>query len=133
MIRYLVPVAALMLAAAPAIAQQTSPTPSPAPTTPAPMTTAPGTSAPGSMSPGMSHRRHMSLDERFKTATTTNDGHLTLPQAQAGMPMVAKHFADIDKDKKGYVTVEQVHEYMKEMRKQRRANMQNDNSTTKQQ
>ena len=38
---------------------------------------------------------------------------LTLPEATAGMPRIAKNFARIDKDKKGFVTLEQIKSMMK--------------------
>jgi hypothetical protein len=44
---------------------------------------------------------HMTLKDRFAQANTTNDGHLTLDQAKAGLPRVAKNFAAIDKDNNG--------------------------------
>jgi hypothetical protein len=59
---------------------------------------------------------HMSMNERFVAANTTNDGHLTMAQARTGMPSVAKHFAAIDKDNKGYVTLDEIHAYYKEQR-----------------
>jgi len=54
------------------------------------------------------------LDQRFKAANTTNDGKLTLEQAKAGMPRVAKNFDKIDADHKGYVTLQQIKDAMKE-------------------
>ncbi len=54
------------------------------------------------------------LEHRFKAANTSNDGKLTLEQAKAGMPRVAKNFDKIDTDHKGYVTLEQIKEAMKE-------------------
>ena len=44
------------------------------------------------------------LEQRFKEANKKGDGKLTLEEAQAGMPRVAK----IDKDKKGYVTLDEI-------------------------
>jgi len=58
----------------------------------------------------------MTMNDRFAAANTTNDGHLTMEQARAGMPAVAKHFAAIDKDNKGYVTLDEIHAYYKEQR-----------------
>jgi Ca2+-binding EF-hand superfamily protein len=54
------------------------------------------------------------LEHRFKAANTTNDGKLTLEQAKAGMPRVAKNFDKIDTEKNGYVTLQQVKDAMKE-------------------
>lgn len=48
------------------------------------------------------------IEERFKAADKDHDGKLTLAEAKAGMPRVAKGFDKIDKDKKGYITVEQI-------------------------
>ena len=46
--------------------------------------------------------------QRFNAADTNGDGKLTREEAKAGMPFVYKHFDEIDKDKKGYVTVEDI-------------------------
>ena len=54
------------------------------------------------------------LEKRFNAANTTHDGKLTLEQAKAGMPRVAKNFDKIDTEKNGYVTLPQVKEAMKE-------------------
>lgn len=48
------------------------------------------------------------IEERFKAADKDHDGKLTLAEAKAGMPRIAKGFDKIDKDKKGYLTVEQI-------------------------
>lgn len=63
----------------------------------------------------------MSVEERFKTANTTGDGHLTFAQAQARMPRVAHNFEAIDKDRKGYVTLADVRAYDAERRRARKA------------
>jgi len=65
------------------------------------------------------HKR-MSLKDRFAQANTTNDGHLTLDQAKAGLPRVAKNFAVIDKDNRGYVTLTDIQDYYKAQRAARR-------------
>jgi len=54
------------------------------------------------------------LEQRFKAANTSGDGKLTLEQARAGMPRVAKNFGSIDADHKGYVTLQQIKDAMKE-------------------
>ncbi len=53
------------------------------------------------------------MRDRFEIANTTHDGHLTQAQAQSGnMPMVAKQFGAIDTDHKGYVTLQDVRQFM---------------------
>jgi hypothetical protein len=54
------------------------------------------------------------IQTRFATANTTHDGKLTRAQASSGMPMVAKHFDEIDTQKNGYVTLPQIEAFMKE-------------------
>ena len=54
------------------------------------------------------------LQSRFAAANTTHDGKLTQPQAQAGMPMVARHFDEIDTARAGYVTLAQIESYMEQ-------------------
>ncbi|HTJ95216.1 MAG TPA: EF-hand domain-containing protein [Pararobbsia sp.] len=54
------------------------------------------------------------LQGRFAAANTTHDGKLTQAQALAGMPMVAKHFDEIDVNKAGYVTLAQIETYMQQ-------------------
>ena len=57
--------------------------------------------------------KEKNLVEAFKAADKDSDGKLTLPEATAGMPRIAKNFARIDKDKKGFVTLEQIKSMMK--------------------
>jgi len=45
---------------------------------------------------------------RFQAADQNHDGKLTLEEAQAGMPRVAKVFSQIDVENKGYVTLAQI-------------------------
>ncbi|WP_042260783.1 hypothetical protein [Paraburkholderia heleia] len=53
------------------------------------------------------------LQGRFAAANTTHDGKLTREQAQAGMPMVAQHFDEIDAQKAGFVTLAQIEDFMR--------------------
>lgn len=53
-------------------------------------------------------KKDKDIEERFKAADKDGDGKLTLAEAKAGMPKVAKGFDKIDKEKKGYVTVDQI-------------------------
>jgi DNA-binding transcriptional regulator YdaS (Cro superfamily) len=93
--RLAAPLAASLLALAPpALAQSAAtPTESPAPA-----------------------KHRSSLAQRFSDANVTHDGHLTLDQARAGLPMAARHFAAIDKDSKGYVTLDDLQAYLKAQR-----------------
>ena len=87
---------------------------------PAPVT---GSSAAGGSSTrGAAHRHaHRTLQERFDAANTTHDGHLTLEQARSKMPAVARDFAAIDTDQKGYVTIDQIKAHSRAARAARRA------------
>jgi hypothetical protein len=82
--------------------------------TPAPPPAAATDAAPNPRPP------HMTIKERFIRANTTNDGRLTLDQAQANMPVVARNFVAIDKDNKGYVTITDIQSFMREQRAMRR-------------
>ena len=46
--------------------------------------------------------------EKFQKADKNADGKLTPEEAKTGMPRVFKNFARIDRDKKGYVTLEDI-------------------------
>lgn len=52
------------------------------------------------------------LEKHFKAADKDHDGKLTRAEAEAGMPRVAKNFDQIDKDKKGYVTLDDIKQAM---------------------
>jgi hypothetical protein len=73
---------------------------------------------PGPMSPETPPppgKQHMSGKARFAAANTTGDGRLTLQQAQAaGWQPVAKHFQAIDRDHKGYVTMQDIKQWHRE-------------------
>lgn len=60
-------------------------------------------------------RAMQQLQGRFASANTTHDGKLTREQAAAGMPMVAKHFDQIDAQRTGYVTLPQIEAFMGQM------------------
>lgn len=64
---------------------------------------------------------HMGMKARFEAANTTNDGKLTLEQARAAhLGMVAHNFVQIDTERKGYVTLQDV-KVWHQARKQARA------------
>ncbi|HTI81190.1 MAG TPA: hypothetical protein VL614_12145 [Acetobacteraceae bacterium] len=86
--------------------QPLAPSPQPlAPPPPAPGATAyPGNGAGGG------------LAQRFANANVSHDGRLTLQQAEAGMPMVARNFDSIDIEHKGYVTLPEIRAFAAERR-----------------
>jgi hypothetical protein len=56
------------------------------------------------------------LRVRFENANTTRDGRLTAEQAQAGgLRGIARHFAEIDADHKGYVTLQDIRTWQRAM------------------
>jgi len=69
---------------------------------------APGQGAGGGQGRFDPARRAEFLEKRFKEANKAGDGKLTKAEAEAGFPRVAKHFDEIDKDHKGYVTLDQI-------------------------
>ena len=58
--------------------------------------------------------------ERFNAADVDHDGKLTREEA-AAMPMVARNFDQIDRAKKGYVTLEDIQAFARERAAARRA------------
>jgi hypothetical protein len=82
----------------------------------------PGQNQPGQGQLGQAqpHARAHRFIERFQSANTTGDGHLTLAQAQAGhMPMIVRNFDAIDVQHKGYVTLQDIRAYRQQMRAMR--------------
>jgi hypothetical protein len=85
------------------------------PTGPAPMAQGPGPQGPGPGPAPAPVEGHGGLAAKFRRANTTGDGRLTQQQARAGrMGGVAKHFAEIDRDQKGYVTLQDVRAWHQE-------------------
>lgn len=64
------------------------------------------------------HHR-MSWKQHFAAANLAHDGHLTSQEASSGYPTVARHFTEIDADKKGYVTEEDISNWHKLQRAMR--------------
>ena len=64
-------------------------------------------------SPEPAHK-HLTMEQRFEQANVTHDGHLTEEQAKTGYKSIARHFSAIDQDKKGYVTLDDIHAYNKQ-------------------
>lgn len=62
------------------------------------------------------------LPERFADANSSKDGQLTRPQARASYwYYVDRNFEAMDKDRKGFVTVEDIRGYARMMREKRAA------------
>jgi hypothetical protein len=74
------------------------------------------TSSTGSSTAKATMHGHLSTQQRFTNANTTHDGHLTLDQARAGYPSIARHFDAIDKDKRGYITEADIRAFHKTQR-----------------
>jgi hypothetical protein len=55
----------------------------------------------------------LTMEQRYSQANDTHDGHLTEDQAKAGYRSIVRHFAAIDKDKKGYITLDDIRAYNK--------------------
>ncbi|MFM0075786.1 EF-hand domain-containing protein [Paraburkholderia sediminicola] len=72
------------------------------------------TAAPQGANSQRMERMAQQLQTRFANANTAHDGKLTREQAAAGMPMVAKHFDEIDTQKAGYITLPQIAAFMQE-------------------
>jgi hypothetical protein len=71
-------------------------------------------------SPPDSDARLQRLMTRFHKADVNGDGKLTADEARQGMPRVYEHFADIDTDHKGYVTLQQITAYLQAHSEQHR-------------
>ena len=60
--------------------------------------------------------RAAELQKRFAAADKNGDGKLTKEEAQAGMPMVYKHFDEIDKAHAGAISLADIAAFAKERR-----------------
>ena len=102
-----------------ALQAHAQPAPAPQPVRTA-ATAAPAAEAPhASQAPAAAKPHRMSWQQRFAEANTTHDGHLTSQQAEAGYRTIARHFQQIDADKKGFVTVEDIDNWHKLQRAMR--------------
>lgn len=61
---------------------------------------------------GRQERMLQLMDERFAAADINGDGHLTAAEAQGKMPFVARHFEELDKEKHGSVTLDELRAYL---------------------
>ncbi len=65
---------------------------------------------------GLAGGRGAELQKRFAAADQNGDGKLTREEAQAGMPMVYKHFDEIDKAHAGSISLADIAAFVKERR-----------------
>jgi hypothetical protein len=73
-------------------------------------------------SPPSVARPRLTMKQRFDSANTTHDGHLTKAQAEAaGMKALVAHYDAVDKEHKGYVTTEDLRNYALARRQARAA------------
>lgn len=89
---------------------------------PAPAAAAPNAPAPNAPAPAAPQHHRTTWQQHFAQANLAHDGHLTLQEASGGYPTVARHFNEIDADKKGYVTVEDIANWHKLQRAMRHSN-----------
>jgi hypothetical protein len=112
------PLLALQAHAQPAPSKQASPAPGvaaqAAPVPPGP--------APGTVAPATPEHHRTTWQQRFAQANLAHDGHLTSQEASGGYPSVARHFKEIDADKKGYVTEEDIANWHKLQRTMHHSN-----------
>ncbi|MBV9250364.1 MAG: hypothetical protein JO227_14105 [Acetobacteraceae bacterium] len=66
--------------------------------------------------PDDSAHHRQTWEEHFTQANISHDGHLTLEQAKSGYASIARHFTEIDADKKGFVTEEDIRNWHKQRR-----------------
>lgn len=90
-------------------AQSSAPAASAASAAPAKSASASGQ---GPVPEGRGKDRANKLIERFKAADTNRDSKLTKAEAEGKMPMVFRHFDKIDVDKKGYVTLNDIADFI---------------------
>jgi hypothetical protein len=62
------------------------------------------------------------MQKRFAAADKNGDGRLTKEEAQAGMPMVFKHFDEIDKAHTGTISLADIAAFAKEKRNAKAGN-----------
>lgn len=85
-------------------------------------TSAAGAQSVDAPSSSRSQQVQAQLQARFASADVNLDGRLTREEADGRMPLVAMNFHAIDKNKLGYVTLEQVQAYASERQQARRDN-----------
>lgn len=81
---------------------------------PVPMAPGGGKDKDATKSMMQNHDPNAAVTNRFKNADTNQDGKLTREEATAKMPRVAKNFDQIDTEKKGYITLDQIIKYNKD-------------------
>lgn len=75
--------------------------------------------ADGTASGSRAERIKAEFEARFKKADANGDGKLTKDEAKNGMPRVAEHFDEIDRDKHGSITPADIAAWMREQKGKR--------------
>ncbi|HEX9389837.1 MAG TPA: EF-hand domain-containing protein [Usitatibacteraceae bacterium] len=58
--------------------------------------------------PGKAEKRAAQMQEHLKAADKNGDGKISLDEAKASLPMIARNFDKIDADKDGFITREEL-------------------------
>jgi Ca2+-binding EF-hand superfamily protein len=66
------------------------------------------------VSPEQMQKLQKAMRDRFAAADKNGNGKLTRDEAKGKMPRVYENFATIDRDKKGYVTLKEIEDSLKE-------------------
>lgn len=69
---------------------------------------------PQRVTPQQWEKMQATMQERFVAADKNADGRLTRDEAKGKMPRVHENFTVIDRDKKGYVTMKEIEDSLKE-------------------
>lgn len=73
----------------------------------------PWTATWGSSDLSAAPQNRQEVADRFKAADKNADGKVTKEEAQEGMPRVYRAWDNLDEDKKGYITLDQLLEALK--------------------
>jgi len=57
--------------------------------------------------------RHQGFENHFQALDTNHDGSISLSEAQASAPEIAKHFNEIDTDHNGQISQDELHAFFK--------------------
>ena len=75
------------------------------------------------------HEHHMDPSKAFSAADSDSDGRLSKAEAEKGMPMLSRHFDEIDVNHDGYVTLDEMKQHTSERRHHDREGRSGDSGT----